>query len=62
MNKEYENQNYESRCLLHKKDLCNICLCNNYCDMELPQDILKPTPSDKAWIPSKKTCEFFKWS
>lgn len=62
MNKEYENQSYESRCLLHKKDLCGGCLHNDYCTKELPQDVLKPIPSGKAWIPSKKICEAFKWS
>lgn len=62
MDREYNNQTYETRCKLYEKEVCKCCRYNDYCDHLLPQDILKPIPSDKGWIPSKVSCGKFKWS
>ena len=62
MNKEYSNQTYEKRCELYEKEICKCCRYNNCCDLLLPQDILKPIPSDKGWVPSKISCGKFEWS
>lgn len=65
MTKEYENTSYEDKCKSYIKDTCSCCRYRLYgCDHQnnLPEDILKPIPSDKAWIPSRKTCGYFKWS
>lgn len=62
MNTEYENQTYEERYELYKKEICKCCRYNNCCDYLLPKDILKPVPSDKGWIPAKISCKKFEWS
>ena len=56
MLKEYDNTSYEQRCKLHEEDICKNCVRNDCCEHDLPQDILKLIPSDKAWIPAKKIC------
>lgn len=63
MMKEYENMGREERILLHKTNCCSCCRFCDYCNTDnLPEDIMKPIPSDKAWIPARKSCEKFQWS
>lgn len=64
MTERYNNQTYEERCELHKKEMCECCRFYVGCDMRnnLPEDIWEPRESDKAWIPSHTTCGNFEWS
>lgn len=62
MMKEYKNMGREERILLHKTNCCSCCRYRDYCNVELPEDIWKPIPSDKAWIPARKNCGKFEWS
>ena len=39
-----------------------LCKYEDYCDASLSEDIWKPIPSEKAWIPARKGCEKFEWS
>lgn len=62
MMKEYENTTYEERVCKFRQDTCEHCRFGDGCNLELPDDIMKPIPSDKAWIPAKKTCGEFEWA
>jgi hypothetical protein len=64
MMEKYDNESYESRCRQHKTTMCSCCRYKSYCtEIEnLPKDIMKPCPSDKAWMPSKVGCGRFEWS
>ena len=63
MTKEYENTSYEKRCADFKADVCKMCRYKFNCDKDdLPIDILKPIPSENAWIPGKVSCKNFEWS
>lgn len=63
MMKEYENTSYEDRCTQQIDRQCSACRSNDYCSMNgFPEDIGIPIKSDKAWIPSVKSCENFRWS
>lgn len=65
MLKEYENTSYEDRCKLHIEHTCKSCRYRFECEdanVTFPQDVWKPIPSEKAWIPAHKTCEHFRWS
>lgn len=62
MLQEYENTSKEKRIELYKIKCCNCCRYRDYCNIEFPEDIWKPIPSEKAWIPEKTTCGSFKWS
>ena len=65
MTKEYENTLYEDRCKSYIENNCSCCRHRLYgCDYQnnLPEDILQPVPSDRAWIPPRKNCGHFEWS
>ena len=65
MTKEYENTSYEDRCKQYIEHECSCCRYRIYgCDYQdnLPKDILQPIPSNKAWIPARKSCGHFEWS
>lgn len=62
---KYNNIPYEERAEDYKKDMCKDCRHNYYdCEIKikLPEDIRKPIPSDKEWIPGTRGCGEFKWS
>ena len=65
MLKEYEETPYEERCKMFFKHMCKGCRNQDYCLMyfnnELPKDILMPIKSNKAWVPSTKSCGQFEW-
>lgn len=62
--KEYESKTYEERCKDHLDCTCSACRYRDGCELKnnFPEDIRKPVPSDKAWIPGYKTCDDFRWS
>ena len=62
MMREYESMGREERIVAHKVECCNCCRYEGYCNIGLPEDIWKPIPSKKAWIPGRKVCEKFEWS
>lgn len=62
MMKEWKNMSREDRVDMHIDDICSCCRYRMYCTIELPEDILKPIPSDKAWIPARTCCKKFEWS
>ena len=66
MIKEYEDMTKEERIKIFEKEFCGHCrfidYCRNHFEKEYPEDILKPFPSDRAWIPPKKSCDMFEWS
>ena len=62
MMKEYENTTYEERVSKFKQDTCECCRFGDGCNLEIPDDIMKPIPSKKAWIPATKSCGEFEWA
>lgn len=62
MIKEYESTTKEERICKYKKEYCKSCRYNYDCNVELPEEILKPIPSEIAWIPGKIQCKNFRWS
>lgn len=64
MMKEYENTSYDERCKMHIETTCSCCRYRDGCELQkcFPLDIWKPIPSDKAWIPGRKSCKEFQWS
>lgn len=62
MTKEYEGTTYEERVSKFKQDTCKCCRFRDCCNLELPDDIGKPIPSKKAWIPATKSCGEFEWA
>lgn len=62
MMREYESMTREEKVLVHQTNSCSACRHRDYCSIELPEDIWKPIPSDKAWIPARKSCGRFEWS
>jgi len=62
MLEKYNNTTYEQRVEDYKKDTCKDCRYKFYCEIKLPEDIRKPIPSDKGWIPGTKGCGEFEWS
>lgn len=64
MMKEYENMSYEDRCRTHIETTCMCCRYRDDCELKkcFPQEIWQPIPSDKAWIPGRKSCGEFRWS
>lgn len=62
MMREYESMGREERIVAHRVECCNYCRYESYCNVSLPEDIWKPIPSKKAWIPGRKVCEKFEWS
>lgn len=60
MMKEYEQMSREDRVFEYNKMYCVVCKFKNYCEIQLPEDILKPIPSKNAWTPQKINCEKFK--
>lgn len=61
MIEKYNNTSYEERVKQFNKETCSCCRGMNYCDRKLPEDIMKPIPSDKSWIPATKSCGSFEW-
>lgn len=61
MMREYENKSLEERIADYKNNCCG-CRHQDYCNIELPKDIGKPIPSEKAWIPASVSCGKFEWS
>lgn len=62
MMREWESMSREDRVVAYQKNNCSSCRHYGYCNIGLPEDILKPIPSDKAWIPYIKNCGSFQWS
>lgn len=66
MMEKYNNMSFEERVKDYKKRWCSCCkhgtIPPSQCFVDLPEDIDKPIPSDKAWIPTKKSCGNFEWS
>ena len=62
MMKEYESISVEERVLVYRMDFCSNCRHRYYCTIDLPEDICKPIPSDKGWIPARVGCRKFEWS
>ena len=63
MIQEYQNFSYEQRCEMYKEECCKCCMYRDYCLQEdLPDNILKPIPSESGWIQRRTGCERFKWS
>jgi len=58
---KYNNTPYDERVKYYKEDLCSCCRHEDYCEIEIPEDILKPIKSEEAWIPPTKTCGEFEW-
>ena len=61
MLKEWESMGREERVLQYKEN-CRGCRHKDYCSIGLPEDIGKPIPSEKAWIPARVSCGKFEWS
>lgn len=63
MMNEYNLKSYEQRCNEHKNLNCSCCRFNSYCDIQLnlPENILMPIPSDCGWFPSLTGCSKFEW-
>ena len=59
--REYNNTTKEERIALYKKEFCSRCRYNG-CNCDIPDDIMKPVPSEEAWIPGGIACKNFKWS
>lgn len=58
MMKEYEKMSLGQCVDAYENEWC-IC-CKHYKEQcILPEDILRPIRSDKAWIPEKKSCDSF---
>lgn len=62
MMKEYESMGREDRVSAFKEDVCSCCAFRDCCQIGLPEDIYKPVPSDKGWIPGRVGCGAFSWS
>lgn len=62
MMKEWEGMSREDRVNMHREEACSCCRYSMHCTIELPEDVLKPIPSEKAWIPARTCCEKFQWS
>lgn len=66
MTKEYESMTKEERVKIFEKEFCECCRFAHYCrdhfEEAYPEDILKPFPSERAWIPPRKGCAEFEWS
>lgn len=58
---KFDTLTYEDRVSEYKKEFCRCCRYN-WCNMDIPSDILKPIKSDKGWIPARKFCGAFEWS
>lgn len=59
--KKYEEESYTERCKRYIKERCKHCRFLTYCNVKLPDDILKPVENE-GWFPGYKTCGEFKWS
>lgn len=60
---KYNNQTFEERKQEYIKDMCRCCRYNYGCDKEIiPENILMPSKSDKAWFPPRTACSDFEWS
>ncbi len=62
MMKEYEQMSREDRVFEYKKMYCIVCRFTNHCEIQLPEDILKPIPSENAWTPHKIDCKKFRFA
>lgn len=64
MQREYKQKNYNERSEEYRKNTCCSCRYRDGCGLKdnLPENIGEPVPSDKEWIPGRKTCENFRWS
>ena len=61
MLKEYNSMTTEERISVYKEENCRCCRYRD-CDCDIPDDVTKPIPSDKGWIPARKSCGSFEWS
>lgn len=61
MMKDYKNTTKEERVAQYKKECCSCCRYDCY-DCDFPDDIMKPVPSEDAWIPSRVSCGKFRWA
>lgn len=59
--KKYEEESCIERKSRYIKEYCNHCRFLSYCNVKLPNDILKPMKNE-GWFPRYKTCGEFKWS
>lgn len=58
---KYSNLTYEQRVEDFKRDTCRCCSYEDYCELVIPEDILKPIESEIGWIPPVKGCKEFEW-
>ena len=58
---KYNNTSYNERLLNFQEETCRYCRYEDYCKIEIPEDILKPIKSENAWISSTKSCGEFQW-
>ena len=61
MTKEYEKMLYFEKVKAYQEYSCVNCIHRDGCTKELPDDIYKPIPSDKACIPERVGCKDFEW-
>jgi hypothetical protein len=62
MEKEYEKMLYFEKVKAYQENACVSCRHRDDCTKELPDDIFKPIPSDKDWIPERVGCKDFEWN
>lgn len=61
MVKEYNSMSYEERAAEFRKKTCCSCRYRDDCSSALPIDIMRPVPSEDAWIPGVIGCRDFRW-
>jgi len=62
MTEKYNRTSFAERRSNYRKSTCSACRYQEYCDLEIPNNIQEPIKSDEAWIPGTKTCGNFEWS
>ena len=62
MSEQYNKTSLEDRISNFRKEICSCCRYRDDCEMELPENIGEPIISDKAWIPTTKSCGEFHWA
>lgn len=61
MMEKYERTSLEERTQIFKRHMCSACRYSYGCERPIPEDIWKPSKSDKDWIPGYNGCPDFKW-
>ena len=58
---KYNHMSYEARVQYFKDDTCDCCRHEDYCEVEIPQDVGKPLKNDSAFMPGAVGCKRFEW-